>query len=418
MPESGASTDQGQPLSAAMMWEVFSRLPDAVCVLDARRRLLTCNDQWRGLLAEVVHLLVPGTHFIEIIRGAVERGVVGPTDAETPADWIRRTLAAFAEGDVVVLRFTAGREMRVERTALVDGSTLITLTDVTLLRQQERALAGRVDELEAMQEQLATQSRQMVELAERLGSLRNEAERANRTKSEFLANMSHELRSPLNAIIGFAEIMKDQLFGSLGSAQYREYAVDIWSSGRHLLDLINDILDLSKIEAGKLDLVESRFDLAAAISACVRLVAGRAQQAEISVRSTLGAEGIVLWADERKIKQVLINLLTNAIKFTKSGGRVKVHVVEAGATLDLRITDTGIGIAKEDLPVALAAFGQVDSSLARKHEGTGLGLPLSKALVEMHGGTLHIDSEVGVGTTVTVKLPAGRVVSRASSAAA
>jgi signal transduction histidine kinase len=258
----------------------------------------------------------------------------------------------------------------------------------------------------------------MADLAARLDALRNEAERANRTKSEFLANMSHELRSPLNAVIGFAEIMKDELFGSLGSAQYREYALDIWNSGRHLLDVINDILDLSKIEAGKADLIESEFDLGGTVAACVRLIAGRAQQAEISVRSTVASEGIVLWGDERKIKQVLINLLTNAIKFTKPGGRVRIAVADREAGLDIRISDTGIGMAAADIPVALAAFGQVDSSLARKHEGTGLGLPLSKAMVEMHGGMLSIESEVGIGTTVAIHVPASRIVSRGPLAAA
>jgi signal transduction histidine kinase len=231
--------------------------------------------------------------------------------------------------------------------------------------------------------------------------------------------MSHELRSPLNAVIGFAEIMKDELFGPLGGAQYREYAFDIWSSGRHLLDLINDILDLSKIEAGRLELAETRFDLGQTVDACIRLVAGRAQKHEVSVRAALAAAGVTLWADERKFKQVLINLLTNAIKFTKPGGRVTVGVERLGdGRLRVSVADTGIGIAAADIPKALAAFGQVESALSRKYEGTGLGLPLSRALTELHGGALEIESEIGVGTTVAVTLPAHRVVARPAASAA
>ncbi len=418
MPESGFETMPESALSSASLWEVFQVFPNGVCVLDRDGRFVACNAQYRRLLATVEDVLVAGTPFEDIVCASVERGVVVGGDQLAGTDWIPSRIAAFRDGANVVLRFSDGREMRVEHSSLQDGGLLITLTDVTILLQHERLLASRVRELEEMQARLEAQSAQLSELAGGLSTLRDEAERANRTKSEFLANMSHELRSPLNAVIGFAEIMKDELFGAVGSVQYREYAYDIWTSGRHLLDLINDILDLSKIEAGKLDLLETRFALGATIGACIRLVSGRAQQADIAVHSTVAAEGLVLWADERKLKQVLINLLTNAIKFTKPGGRVKVAVVDADATLDIRISDTGIGMTPEEIPIALAAFGQVDSSLARKHEGTGLGLPLSKALVELHDGTLEIESEAGVGTTVTVKLPAERILARSPSAAA
>ncbi|MBL8697313.1 MAG: PAS-domain containing protein [Alphaproteobacteria bacterium] len=416
-----AEDEAGLPV--ASLWEVFNRLPNGVCLLDGDERFVACNEHYRDLLGPAAIRLVVGTPFRSIVAATIELGVV--EGGETPGnpcvrgtDWITERIEALRAADrTVVVRFTDGREMRVDQ-AQLGRNRLITLTDVTVLRQQERALAARVNELEEMQSRLEAQSTQLGELAERLATLRDEAERANRTKSEFLANMSHELRSPLNAIIGFSEIMKDQLFGSLGSAQYREYAFDIWMSGRHLLDLINDILDLSKIEAGKLDLVETRFDLGATIAACMRIVAGRAEQAEVAVRSTVGADGIVLWADERKIKQILINLLTNAIKFTKPGGRVKVAVAEREGWLEIEIADTGIGIAASDIPVAFAAFGQVDSSLARKHEGTGLGLPLSKALTEMHGGRLLLESELGIGTTVRVGLPVSRIIGRLPSAAA
>lgn len=411
MPEPGTPSIPQAHSPAAMLWGMFRRMPDPACILDAHLRVVACNEKWADLLGGDLALPCDGTPFTEMIRRAVARGcLVIDTDAE---DWTRRVLAETTGG---ILRVSGTRAMRVQRAPLGDGGTIVTLVDIGAPGRDAPVRAA--DGGEEPRARLAALSQQVTDLAERLASVRAEAERAKRTKSEFLANMSHELRSPLNAIIGFSEIMKDELFGALGSAQYREYAVDIWSSGKHLLDLINDILDLSKIEAGRLDLMESRVDLGATISACIRLMAGRAQQGEVSVRSTLGSDGVVLWADERKIKQVLINLLTNAIKFTKPGGRVKIHVGDARDMLDLRVTDTGIGMAKEDLPVALAAFGQIDSSLARKHEGTGLGLPLCKALVELHGGTLVIESEVGIGTTVIVKLPASRVVARPRYAAA
>ena len=418
MMDSGSPIHDQPALPPAQCWEVFSRFPNGACVLDPGRRLVACNELWRRLLEPAAALLVAGTPFGEIVAAMVASGRVDTDAAGGDAAWIHAGKEAVFSGRELVVALRDGRQFQVESAALGGGGTLLTITDVTTARSHELALAARVEELERVQSKLASQQAEMADLAARLDALRNEAERANRTKSEFLANMSHELRSPLNAVIGFAEIMKDELFGSLGSAQYREYALDIWNSGRHLLDVINDILDLSKIEAGKADLIESEFDLGGTVAACVRLIAGRAQQAEISVRSTVASEGIVLWGDERKIKQVLINLLTNAIKFTKAGGRVRIAVADHEAGLDIRISDTGIGMAAADIPVALAAFGQVDSSLARKHEGTGLGLPLSKAMVEMHGGTLSIESEVGIGTTVAIHVPASRIVSRGPLAAA
>lgn len=412
MSETGAPPYATPALEPALSWDVFSRFPSAACVIDTQRRFVACNALWRGLLEPVGALCAPGTTFGEMMSAIVASGIVDTSGAADDAGWIAMAKACVLAGQEFVVALRDGRQFQVESASLADGGLLVTLNEVTTLVRHEMALAARVAELERVQGKLAAQRAEMASLAARLDALRNEAERANRTKSEFLANMSHELRSPLNAVIGFAEIMKDELFGSLGSAQYREYALDIWNSGRHLLDVINDILDLSKIEAGKAELSESRFELGATITACLRLVSGRAQQAEVAMRTSLAPEGVVLWADERKIKQVLINLLTNAIKFTKPGGRVRISSAETKDGLDIRIADTGIGMSAEDIPIALASFGQVDSSLARKHEGTGLGLPLSKAMVEMHGGTLAVESEVGIGTTVTVRLPATRIVSR------
>ncbi len=240
---------------------------------------------------------------------------------------------------------------------------------------------------------------------------KEQADYANRSKSEFLANMSHELRTPLNAIIGFSEIIKDELFGKVGNPQYVEYAKDIYDSGELLLSLINDILDMSKIEAGKRDLAESVININRVVQTALRLVAARAKMSKQHLIVKLPKDFPDFRGEERAFKQIIVNLLTNAIKFTPEGGSITVDgLMNPDGTMQITVTDTGIGIAKEHIDVVLAPFGQIESALSRKHQGTGLGLPLTKALVELHDGTLTISSEVGVGTTVTITLPANRIL--------
>ncbi|HEX6981085.1 MAG TPA: PAS domain-containing protein [Alphaproteobacteria bacterium] len=242
---------------------------------------------------------------------------------------------------------------------------------------------------------------------------KEEAEAANRTKSEFLANMSHELRTPLNAIIGFSEIMRDELLGPLGDKRYRQYASDIHSSGAHLLEIINDILDLSKIEAGKHELIEETVELPSIVKGCFLLLAERAQSGDVALIQRLPEDVPVLRADPRKIKQILLNLLANAVKFTPAGGSVTVTAArEPDGGIALSVTDTGIGIDPEHFERVMAPFGQVDSGLGRKYEGTGLGLPLARAFTELHGGKLELASSPGEGTRVTIRLPKARVIDR------
>ncbi len=252
-----------------------------------------------------------------------------------------------------------------------------------------------------------------------LFAAKEQAELANRAKSEFLANMSHELRTPLNAVIGFSELIENQVFGPVGNEKYLEYAKDIQTSGQHLLKLINDILDLSKIEAGKLELYEENVDVAVVIDACLMLVRERAESAGVAITHRLPKTLPRIRVDERKLKQILINLLSNAVKFTPEGGRVTLRVaVGPRRGFVIKVSDTGIGIAPDDVQRALAPFGQVDSALSRRFEGTGLGLPLTKALVEMHGGDLEIESTLDVGTTVIVRFPPRRIVSPSAESAA
>ena len=238
------------------------------------------------------------------------------------------------------------------------------------------------------------------------------AELANRAKTEFLANMSHELRTPLNAIIGFSEIMEQQILGPLGNEQYLNYAADIHTSAEHLLRLINDILDIAKIEAGGHRLIEEEFHPQSVMESVGRLIAERCYRAGQRFTVTAAQDLPGLFADQRKIKQVLLNLLSNASKFTAEGGTIELSAgLEADGTFAFVVTDSGIGIAPEEMDKAFAPFEQVDSRLSRQYEGTGLGLPLSLGLMKLHGGTLRLDSTPGNGTTARAVLPARRVLS-------
>ncbi len=245
----------------------------------------------------------------------------------------------------------------------------------------------------------------------RMRAARQEAEAASRAKTDFLANMSHELRTPLNAIIGFSEIIKSELLGSLGVERYRFYAQDIFDSGHHLLEVINDILDISKVEAGEFEMHEDATKLSDLVSDSIRLVRERAEVAGVKLVEDLAPDVPQLFVDPRLIKQGLINLLTNAIKFTPGPGRITVRAANTsdGSVL-LSVTDTGIGIEEKHIPRILQPFGQVEGAFSRSYEGTGLGLPLTKSFIEAHGGSMEVKSTVGEGTTVTLLFPSERAI--------
>jgi len=284
--------------------------------------------------------------------------------------------------------------------------------EVPALRCERDQLAA---ELEASSGRLATADAELAMANQRLeranGELlraRAEADAASRAKSEFLANMSHELRTPLNAIIGFAEVIQQETFGPAGP-RYREYASDIHGSGRHLLQVINDILDLTKVEAGQMLLHEVRLDPALVMQGCVRLIKPRAAKSNVRIYTAFDPHLPVLLADEARVRQIGLNLLSNAVKFTRAGGRVSISTgLDGRGGIAIAVTDTGIGMTADEIAIALEPFRQVTSSLSRTNEGTGLGLPLTKTLVELHGGRLDIASAPGRGTTVTVTFPPAR----------
>jgi two-component system, cell cycle sensor histidine kinase PleC len=258
--------------------------------------------------------------------------------------------------------------------------------------------------------------RKEAELA--LVAAKEEAELASRSKTEFLANMSHELRTPLNAIIGFSQIMADEMMGPIGTPRYVGYARDICTSAQHLLGIISDILDVSKLEAGKVDLDDDEAELGAVVADVLQLVRERAHALGIEIDVEVPRDLPLVRVDVLKLKQVLLNLVTNAIKFSHAGGRVLIAASLADDGLEIAVRDRGIGMDENEIATAVSRFGQVASAWSRKHPGTGLGLPLAIGLVELHGGTLALESRKGVGTTVIVRLPAARVVHSRQAASA
>jgi PAS domain S-box-containing protein len=239
-----------------------------------------------------------------------------------------------------------------------------------------------------------------------------QAEDANRAKTQFLANMSHELRTPLNAVIGFAELIKDEMLGAINEPRYRDYASDIHSSGKHLLQIINDILDMTKVEAGTYRLNEDVCDVAKIVGEAVDRVRNLAAQSELEIRVDAPGDLPFLFADARCLRQVLVNILSNAVKFTPKGGDVTISARLSDGAIAIAIIDTGIGMAQDDIPRALTPFRQLEGSHGRKFEGAGLGLSLIKAMVDLHEGTLQVESKVGAGTTVTAYFPARRTIHR------
>jgi len=367
--------------------DAIESTPGGFALYDAQDRLVLCNRTYVEYYTPSVQPLVtPGAQFETIIRRVAESGGwTGTDDAELRESLVARRLAAHRQANAeLVQHLRDGRWLLTRERRTADGGTACFYTDITRLKQQEEALRRS--------EQLERQAREA-------------AERADRAKSSFLATMSHELRTPLNAVIGFSQIIEQGMFGPQ-PARYREYATLIRRSGEHLLTIINDILDIAKLQSGKTELRLESAALAPIIDEAVRLVAPRAEAARLSLVQDIAPGLPPVRVDLTRIRQVLLNLLSNAIKFTPPDGSVTVTARARDETVEIAVRDTGIGMDEADIPKALEPFGQISNAMTRAHEGTGLGLPLSKSLVELHGGRFSLASRPGAGTTVTINLPA------------
>jgi two-component system, cell cycle sensor histidine kinase PleC len=356
---------------------------------DSRKRLLL----WNQSFAKAFSL---GPDILRL-RASYEAIAAAATSS------IRREKHDPTNPDVRVIELATGEWLHIVERRAADGGVITVGVDITPLKRKEEELARNERRLSDALSRAETQEYRIKALAREAHEERQKAEEASRAKSTFLANMSHELRTPLNAVIGFSEIMAKELFGPLANPQYKQYSSDIFDSGNHLLDLINDILDMAKIEANKLTLTPRPLDPMVAIEQATRLTKRKAEEKGLSL--VIDAEDLPeIEADHRAVKQVLLNLLSNAVKFTDQGA-IMVHARGNPQGLTLRVVDTGCGIPPEHLPRLARPFEQVEQELTRNNHGTGLGLALTKSLVEMHGGKLAIQSEVGRGTIVTVTLP-------------
>jgi PAS domain S-box-containing protein len=402
----------------------LENMTQGLILYDAEERVLVWNRRYAEIFSFPPDFLKPGLTVRELVTYHILFGNYHDSDAERVFKLRMQHAASRARG-VFFEHLTSGRTVEVIHQPMPDGGAVATYTDITeqekaqqALQASEESLRERVAELESTRSQMEAQQQTLTAMTIELSHARDEAEGANRAKSAFLANMSHELRTPLNAIIGFSELMMNETFGPIGNARYADYLNDVHQSGRHLLEIINDILDLSKVEAGKVALREEPVVLSKVIDDCQRLIGERVRAGNLKTRIDIAPNLPAIRADDVRMKQVLINLMANAVKFTPAGGTVTVAAMAApdGGVM-IKVSDTGIGMRAEDIPIALQPFGQIDSSLSRKHEGTGLGLPLVKALIELHDGKLSIESSPGKGTTVTITLPRSRVLSDIAASA-
>lgn len=385
--EAHRATEESLAQKSALLETTLENMSHGITVHDADGRLIAFNQNSVKLRDYPPGYIRLGMTNDETYRYKAERGYYGPGDVESiVAERINRNSRKIHRLRERVRE--DGTVIAIHRQPMPEGGYVTTYTDITARKAAEE------------------NTRQAME----------EAKLANRAKSEFIATMSHELRTPLTAIIGFSEALMKKIFGPVGNTKNLEYIEDINASGHHLLGVINDILDVSKIEAGKVELYEEAFDPAGIVRSCLSLVKGQARSQGIALVAELPDRLLPLYADQRILKQIILNLLSNAIKFTPEGGKVTLNMWSRPSTGHvLQVIDTGIGVALNDIPKILKPFIQIENALSRKHQGTGLGLPLCKSLIELHGGYLDFQSEFGVGSTVTIRFPKERVVSAEGS---
>ncbi|MCP8897005.1 PAS domain-containing protein [Shinella daejeonensis] len=388
--------------------EADQRLADAIestseafVLWDKSDRLVMCNAHYQQAYGLPDEVLVPGTERL-VVHAAAAKPVIERRVADADGSGISQTLE---------VKLADERWLQINERRTRDGGVVSVGTNITMmkrhqarLRESERRLMATIGDLSASRATLEQQKAELSVANANYLAEKDRAEAANRAKSEFLANMSHELRTPLNAILGFSEILQNQMFGPIGSEKYREYSCDIHESGKHLLNVINDILDMSKIEAGHMRISCETVDLAPLIDEALRLTMLQAEKKKITVRQDCMST-LPLTADRRAMKQILLNLLSNAIKFTNGNGEVRVRARKIGGAVTLTIADTGIGIPKSAMQKIGQPFEQVQSQYAKSKGGSGLGLAISRSLTRLHGGRMRIHSVEGSGTIISVRIP-------------
>jgi len=380
--------------------DAIDSVSEAFVLWDRRGRLLMCNGAFRSFFLLDPQVVQPGAKRSAVHR-LLELAIRREASPSPGAPGTRE------------VEMVDGRWLQISERRTAEGGLVMTAADVTTIKSQEEARRLNEEALQQAVSRLKESQYNLTELAQKYQEEKMRAEGANTAKSEFLANMSHELRTPLNAINGFSEIMVHEMFGPLGDKRYKEYAQDILSSGQHLLALINDILDMSKIEAGKMSLSLDWMEIKDVVEDVVRLMRNRADAANLVLATTVPPGLPEVEADYRAVKQILLNLVSNAIKFTPAGGRIDVKVWSLGEEtsnyrLQISVCDTGIGIAQDDIGRLAKPFEQIETQHAKAQAGSGLGLALTKSLVELHGGVFELESEPGLGTTVSFTLPIKR----------
>jgi len=395
--------------------DAIETIPEAFVLWDASDRLVLCNSHFQRLHKLPDSAVIPGTSYetvLEVGRMPEVRTRHNETGTQGPG---ARTFEA---------QLDDGSWLHISERRTKDGGYVSVGTDITRIKEHEQKLVDNdlrlratVIDLKRSQAALERQTNELADLAEKYQREKTRAEEANQTKSKFLANMSHELRTPLNAIIGFSEIMGSGMFGELGSEKYQEYCQDILTSGHYLLEVINDILDMSKIEAGRMKLDMEELDLGQTLAESLRVVSGRAEDKHLTLDAEI-EKSISVVADRRATKQIIVNLLSNAVKFTPDGGRIVVRSRQLEDRIVLMIADTGIGIAPHSLARLGRPFEQVESQLTKTYHGSGLGLAIARSLAQLHGGSMRLRSKIDVGTVVRVTLPRDAVKAAAGISAA
>ncbi len=382
--------------------DAIETISEAFVLWDADNRLVMCNSKYQELYGLPDSATERGGEYDAVMAAGRRPLVRAQIPHEGKIEEGARSYEALLDD---------GRWLQINERKTKDGGFVSVGTDITQIKRNEerlvdgeRRLMATIADLRQSRQKLEQQAQQMVELAEKYSEEKDRAEEANEAKSAFLANISHELRTPLNAIIGFSEIMQSGMFGELGSPKYHEYCHDIYESGSYLLGVINDVLDMSRIEAGRMSLSVEQLDLNELVDESIRVVTAQSHGQKITVTADVQAQ-LRMQGDRRSLKQILLNLLSNAFKFTPEGGKITVRARAVGDRITISIQDTGIGIPKDAIAKLGRPFEQVQNQFTKSHKGSGLGLAITRSLAQLHGGSMRILSREGHGTVVAIRLP-------------